>query len=237
MPSAGVAHGVEQHAGLLARARAQFDQGVGRRRRPPCPRRGPPGSTLRPGRVVLGQAGDLVEQPAAPVVVEVDGRQLLRGRGETGAHVGAPSPPAGPPGSGGRRWWGDQVSWAPVGRGRSVGWGAVRRAAQASRASRSPLKAQRAAGGEEVAVGGPDVVRRGGARAAPQDVLVHHELAVVLADGTFGGGEPGVRAVGARSTARRRRRAAADPPTAGEGWSDPGVEEVAGSPGAPAARR
>ena len=36
---------------------------------------------LGPGRVVLGQAGDLVEELAAPLVVEPDGRQRLRHRG------------------------------------------------------------------------------------------------------------------------------------------------------------
>src|SRR5690606_26225003 len=37
----------------------------------------------------------------------------------------------------------------------------------------------------------------GGARSAPEHVLVDHELAVVLADGTRGGPEPGEREVGA----------------------------------------
>ena len=53
---------------------------------------------LGPGRVVLRQAGDLVEQLAAALVVEVLGRQGLRGRGQAGAHIGAQrrQVPAGP---------------------------------------------------------------------------------------------------------------------------------------------
>src|SRR5690606_25527450 len=41
-------------------------------------------------------------------------------------------------------------------------------------------------GGEKIAVGDPAVIGRRHARAAPQHVLVHHELAVVLADGARG---------------------------------------------------
>ena len=42
---------------------------------------------LRPGRVVLGEPGDLVEQPAAPVVVEVDRGDALGPGGEAVADV------------------------------------------------------------------------------------------------------------------------------------------------------
>src|SRR3954447_11468420 len=51
---------------------------------------------------------------------------------------------------------------------------------------------------EEVAVRPASVARRGGDAAAAQHVLVHHELAVVLADGAGGGHEPGIGDVGAR---------------------------------------
>ena len=69
---------VEQHPGLLRRAAAEFHQGVGagcrRRSRP----RARAGSRPRPGRVVLRQPGDLIEQVAADRVVEPLGRQRLR---------------------------------------------------------------------------------------------------------------------------------------------------------------
>src|SRR5664280_3175073 len=52
--------------------------------------------------------------------------------------------------------------------------------------------------GEEIAIGRTDVVGRRQVRATAQDVLVDHELAVVLADGTGGRREPGVGAVGRR---------------------------------------
>ena len=62
---------------------------------------------LGPGRVVLGQPGDLVEQLAAPVVVEPDRRQPLgRGR-EPGPHVALQGAAEVVGASGGRRWSGD----------------------------------------------------------------------------------------------------------------------------------
>ena len=42
---------------------------------------------LGPGRVVLGQAGDLVEEQAPPFVVEPHGRQPLLGPRESGEDV------------------------------------------------------------------------------------------------------------------------------------------------------
>ncbi len=70
-------HGVEQQAGLVAGPGPQLDQGVGQ---------GQPGDgrgvgleqrPLGPGRVVLGQPGDVLEQPAAGFVVEPDRREAL----------------------------------------------------------------------------------------------------------------------------------------------------------------
>src|SRR5690606_6914752 len=70
---------------------------------------------------------------------------------------------------------------------------------------RSPIGRQPHAGegparsrGEEVAVRDPGVAGRGRAAAAPEHVLVHHELAVVLADGSRRRCEPAVRQVGRR---------------------------------------
>ena len=71
---------VQQQPGLLRRARAQLDQ------RLRAGRRGDLGGVrgqdrpLRPGRVVLRQPGDLLEQLAAPGVVEPLGWQPLRRR-------------------------------------------------------------------------------------------------------------------------------------------------------------
>ena len=70
--------------------------------------------------------------------------------------------------------------------------------AQGSRARRTPAEGPAGAGREEVAVGGADVPARRGAAPAPEHVLAHHELAVVLADGARGGAEPGIGGVGAR---------------------------------------
>ena len=82
--------------------------------------------------------------------------------------------------------------------GREVHVDRVGHGAQGSWARRRPLKAQRAPGGEEVAVGGAGVSGRGGAAAAAEHVLAHHELAVVLAHGPRSGAESRIGGVGAR---------------------------------------
>src|SRR5579859_1976691 len=51
---------------------------------------------------------------------------------------------------------------------------------------------------EEVAIRGAGVTLRRGAAAAPQDVLAHHELAVVFTDRPGSGTEAGIRGVGTR---------------------------------------
>ncbi len=81
-------HGVEQDPRLLAGAGAELDQDVGIGLEDHVLGVGVQDRALGPGRVVLGQAGDLVEQAASPVVVEVDRRELLGIRGQPGAHVG-----------------------------------------------------------------------------------------------------------------------------------------------------
>ena len=112
---AGGLHGVEQDPGLVAGAGAQFDQGVGL---------GPLGDVLGvgvedgpfgPGRVVLRQPGDLVEQPAAPVVVEVDGRDGLGCRQSDRCARPAPWPAVGRRAKGGHRWWAVGRSWSCAG--------------------------------------------------------------------------------------------------------------------------
>ena len=94
--SPGVPHGVEQDPGLVTRARAELDEGVrlGALRR--CPRRGSSRSARSaPGRVVLGEPGDLVEEPAAPVVVEPHRREALGRAVRPGADVVLQWRPAG----------------------------------------------------------------------------------------------------------------------------------------------
>ena len=84
----GCRQGIQHYPGLLRSARAQLHNGIGPR---------PLGDhvdlaledlPLPPGGVVVGQAGDLVEQLAAPVVVEPLGGQLLGLRGEPLGHIG-----------------------------------------------------------------------------------------------------------------------------------------------------
>ena len=171
-------HGVEQQPGLVAGAGPQLDQGVGQRQL--GHRRGVAlqEQTLGPGRVVLGEPGDLLEEPAALLVVEPDRRDALRARPTCRCARPPPARRAGRRGPGGRR---------PTGRD------------QVARVLQVPGQADAAerpagGGGEEVAVGGAEVARRGDARTAPQHVLVHHELAVVLADRTRGRAEARVGA-------------------------------------------
>ena len=82
------AQSVEQDPGLLGCSRTELDERVGTARRDDRGGvRGEDGA-LRPGRVVLGQAGDPVEQLRSAVVVEPLGREILRHGGEPPARVG-----------------------------------------------------------------------------------------------------------------------------------------------------
>ena len=94
---------------------------------------------LGAGRVVLGQSGDLVEQLAAVLVVEPHRRQRLRRRGRAPTPRRRPSRRAGGRAEDGRRR-STRVLGHETGSSR----------AYASRASRAPLKAQRAAGGKKL---------------------------------------------------------------------------------------
>ena len=82
-----IAHCVEQHPGLVRRARAELDERVGLRA---------PGDlrcarfedrSLTSGRVVLRQPGDLVEERRTAVVVEPLRWEVLRDRGQAALHV------------------------------------------------------------------------------------------------------------------------------------------------------
>ncbi len=86
--AAAVAHRAQQVTGLRRRAGAELDQRVGRAGRIEDLGRAPGEDlALGPGRVVLGQLGDLLEQPRAALVVEVFRRHLLRVGAEAGADV------------------------------------------------------------------------------------------------------------------------------------------------------
>ncbi len=80
-------HGVEEDPRLLAGAGPDLHQHVrlGVQHHLLCVR--VEDRALRTGRVVLGEAGDLVEEPAAALVVEIDRRELFRFRGEPGTNV------------------------------------------------------------------------------------------------------------------------------------------------------
>ena len=86
--AAGVAHRAQQVAGLRRRAGAELDQGAGRAGGgEDLGRALGEDLPLGPGRVVLGQLGDPLEQLRAALVVEVFRRQLLRVGAEAGADV------------------------------------------------------------------------------------------------------------------------------------------------------
>ena len=210
---AGAGHGVQQQPGLVAGARPQLDQGVGAGRGDHVHSVGLEDGALGPGRVVLGQTGDLVEEPAAPVVVEVDRRELLGLGGQAGPDVGLHGRPQVGRGEVDLDGGGDDVGhgrpdrvgrapevagpappvrccWSDVRRS-DVHWSDVAGEAQPGEGPPGP-------GREEVAVGGPGVAGRGGARAAPEHVLVHHELAVVLAHRSGRRDEAGVGGIGRR---------------------------------------
>ena len=88
LQAAGVAHRVQQVAGLGRRAGAELDQGAGLSGRgEDLGRALAEDLPLGPGRVVLRQLGDLLEQLRAALVVEVFRRQLLRVGAEAGADV------------------------------------------------------------------------------------------------------------------------------------------------------
>ena len=95
-------------------------------------------------------------------------------------------------------------------------------------AGERPARARR----EEVAVGAPGVAGRGDAAAAAQHLLVHHELAVVLADRAGGRvRSPGRASRGWPSTATPRRTLA-QPASLGRGWVQPVELAGAAAPGA-----
>jgi hypothetical protein len=84
---ARLGHRLQQESGLLRGAAAELDQRLAARQ--PRDLAGLLGQDrrLRPGEVVLGQPGDLVEQHAAALVIEVLRRQSLVRRGQAGSHV------------------------------------------------------------------------------------------------------------------------------------------------------
>ena len=98
--------------------------------------------------------------------------------------------------------------------------------AQGSRASRTPPNDQRAPGGKKLRYVGADVPARCRAAPAPEHVLAHHELAVVLADGARRGAESGIRANRRSTSTPRCRRRCRWSETAGRGWGAPLREEV-----------
>ena len=75
LESSGLAESVEKDPGLLAGSRAELDQHLRARTFSDLTRERLEQAALGSGQVVLGEPGDLVEQCAAPVVVEPDGRQ------------------------------------------------------------------------------------------------------------------------------------------------------------------
>ena len=223
---------VEQRAGLVAACRCRARRGWSRRRRPRCRRRvATQDRALGLGRVVLGQAGDLVEEPRARVVVEPLRRQACaaatRGRGArpatsaAAAQSGGSSTDDGGPARRGLA--------APPSAGAAVG---------EAHAGQRPPRAVR----EEVAVGRARVARRGERAAAAQHHLVGHELAVVLADrARRPGGSRGRGGRPRRSTPSSRRTSGAGRPVGGpaaRGWKVsasarlPSERRVAGAVGA-----
>ena len=174
---AGLLERGQQHPGLLAGPGAELDERVGLGQL--GDRRGVrlEQGALGPGRVVLGELGDLLEEAAAPLVVEPhrgDGLLLaLQPLQRVGQHLAA-------------HLLGREMDVDRVRHGSGVP------------GQPQPAEGPARAGREEVAVGGTDVPGRRGAAPAAQHVLAHHELAVVLADGARSGPEPRVGRVGAR---------------------------------------
>ena len=84
----GRLHGVEEDAGLVARARAQLDERGGAAGLGDDHAVGGEDLALGAGGVVLGQARDVVEEGRATVVVEPLGRQRLGRSGQPGERVG-----------------------------------------------------------------------------------------------------------------------------------------------------
>ena len=76
-------HGVEQDPGLVARPGPELDQRVGQRDFGDLGGESIEQLALGPGGVVLGQPGDLVEEPAALLVVEPDRRDGLLAAGSS----------------------------------------------------------------------------------------------------------------------------------------------------------
>ena len=84
---AGVGHRVEQHAGLVGRARAQLDELARAGQLDDLGGARLEDRALGPRRVVLGQLADAVEELRAAGVVEVLGRELLERPGQAVEHV------------------------------------------------------------------------------------------------------------------------------------------------------
>ena len=86
--AARVAERVQQQARLLRASRAELDQRRRLGRARDVARARAQDLALAPGQVVLGLAGDRLEQLRAALVVEPLRRQLLRCRGQTAARLG-----------------------------------------------------------------------------------------------------------------------------------------------------
>ena len=84
---AAVSQRGQEQARLLRRARSELDERVGAGGVGDGAGAGIEDLALAPGRVVLREAGDLVEELAAALVVEPLGGQLFRGGREPGARV------------------------------------------------------------------------------------------------------------------------------------------------------
>ena len=82
-----LAHGREEKTRLRARPRAELDEGVGPGLAGDVAGMGLEDRPLAPGQVVLGEAGDLVEERRAAGVVMPLRREPLGGRGETAEGV------------------------------------------------------------------------------------------------------------------------------------------------------
>ncbi len=86
--SANLPEGVDQGHRLVGGARSQLDQGGGPAASGYLRAVGGEHLTLGPGRVVLGQPGDLLEQGGALLVVQPPRRQSLGARHQTSPNVG-----------------------------------------------------------------------------------------------------------------------------------------------------
>ena len=197
----------EQQLGLEARAGAELDEHAAR-----SGGRGDIAGALAQDaglgarQVVFGQRRDVLEQLAARgVVEEAAGDRLARRREPGEERVPEIAIEA-------RRRW---QQWRPGGCVRGCSCRVLRKA----QAGELPALMRV----EEIAVGGADVPAGRRAAAAAQDLLAHHELAVVLADGAGGRAVAGIGLVGAGGplphVAEELREPAAGAGRAGRGRS------------------